>query len=232
MKKPRLAVAILDNGMGLSSTHWGRSMFRAAIAGAFDEWDVMITGISYPYPAGGMNIATHEFMKSDCERMLIIDTDEEFEPRHVKWLLSHSEPYVNGMYPKKKPGLEFPVELIEDGGEPGTSPFAVDPLADGVEPLVEVARCARGFLSVHRSAFELVRPKCGEYLDAHSGEVHVEYWKGQPGGGSEDYNFCDLYRSMGGKVLIDQRCVIFHWGPCKFPIPDTFLNPKLTQPSN
>jgi hypothetical protein len=133
-------------------------------------------------------------------------------------LLSHDVPFVAGIYPKKQVEHTFPMELLDDGGEAGTSPFSPLPLAEGIEPLVEVKRVARGFLSVHRSVFDLMRPTCTSYLDVHSGEEHVEYWKAQQGGGSEDYEFCDRYRALGGKVLVDQRCVVYHWGNIKFPI--------------
>lgn len=222
MSRPKLLFAIIDNGMGLSRTRWGSSMFKLGVSGVLDGFDVNVTEISYPYPAGACNFASHEFMKSDCDRMIIIDTDESFSPVHVRHLLSHSVPFVSGLYAKKEIGLNFPIELLDDGGEEGTSPFAPDPNAEGVEPLVEVARCARGFLNVDRGVFELVKPHRPSYEFAETGEEMVEYWRGLPGGGSEDYEFCDLYRKLGGRVFVDQRIIVDHWGSVKFPIAGTF----------
>lgn len=175
---------------------------------------VVVEGISYPYPDGAQNIASASFMESGCERMVVIDTDEVFTPNDVAMLLSHDVPLVSGIYPLKRPGLEFPIVPLESD----PNPFAEDGRVD----LREVARCARGFLNVHRSVFELMQPHVEKYVCPEKGTEEFLYWKNLPGGHSEDFAFCDLYRKLGGKVMVDHRIRVKHEGSCSYPIPGTY----------
>lgn len=211
MKK--LFLPFIDNGMGLSRTSWAISMFGLALSPVLADYDVIAQGISYPYPDGAMNIATADFLESGADRMLVIDTDEIFSPAHVELLLSHDEPFIAGIYPKKKPGLEFPIVPLESNPEP---------FAPGQPDPVEVARCARGFLNVHRSVFETMRPHVEEITDNETGRKTGLYWRNLPGGHSEDFAFCDLWRSLGGRVLVDKRCTVKHEGSAVYPIPGTY----------
>src|SRR5580700_2342095 len=103
---------VLDNGMGLSQTQWGISMFDAGLT-VLRNHRVSHLSISYPYPDGACNIATAEFLKSPCDAMVIIDTDVIFSPEDLGYLLSHEEePFVAGLYPKKQPGLNFPASPL------------------------------------------------------------------------------------------------------------------------
>lgn len=162
-----------------------------------------------------MCICANEFIESDYDRLIIIDTDESFEPRHVEMLLSHDVPFVAGMYCKKEVGFNLIVDPLGDEW-----PFDGKP--NEGNPLVEVARVARGFVSIHRSVFELMAPAVPKYIDTESNEEKFEFFKGLPGGHSEDFDFCDRYRALGGKIMVDKRIVVKHHGNAMFPIPGTF----------
>ena len=197
----KLFFPIVDNGLGLSRTSWGVSMFALGISSALDNCEITVESLSYPYPDGAMSIVTKLFMESDAERMITIDTDLIFTPRDVSMLLSHDVPFVAGIYPKKVRQLEFPIEPLD----PNTTPselFAPDPFAPGVEPLVEVKSTARGFTNIHRSVFET----CGSQ------------WKNMPDGSSEDFELCQRMRAAGIKVLIDQRILLRHEGSAVYPL--------------
>jgi len=206
MSKP-LFLPIIDNGMGLSRTSWAICMLAAFSGRAFTA-----ASISYPYPDGAMNLATSYFLESDCNEMLVVDTDVVFSRQHIDWLLSHDEPLVFGLYPKKQPGLIYPAEYLESNPEPFS----------GESDLCEVKRTARGFMRVHRSVFEAMKPHVPEYLCAQTSREAHAFWRVLPGGHSEDFAFCDLWRSLGGKILIDRRCVTQHEGSALYPIPGTF----------
>lgn len=165
-----------------------------------------------------MNIAAAEFERTDCEEMILIDTDVIFLPKHLGYLLEHKEPLVFGGYPKKVPGLYFPRELLSE-----ENPFAQNPFAEGVNPLVEVKATARGFMRLHRSVLERMADSVPLVPFFKTGEgVMREYWKNRPGGHSDDYAFCDQWRALGGRVLIDQRITAQHEGSAVYPIPGTF----------
>jgi hypothetical protein len=202
-----LFIPVIDNGMGLSRTSWAFSMLAALNRRSFT-----LQSISYPYPDGAMNIATADFLESDCDEMIVIDTDVVFTRQQLDWMLSHDEPLVFGIYPKKQPGLVFP--CIGLNGE--ENPFQQE------GPLCEVARTARGFMRVHRSVFEKMIPHVEKYTDAQTGREQYCFWKTLLGGHSEDFFFCDLWRSLGGKILVDKRCTAQHEGSAVYPIPGTF----------
>lgn len=212
--KPSLYVPVIDNGGGLSRTSWAMSMMGFCLSEAVRDRKIVFNSISYPYPDGACNIATADFLDSGCDRMLIIDTDEAFEPRHTNMLLSHDVPFVAGMYCKKKPGFELVVDLLPD------TKFPSDPNVG--DPLFEVARVARGFLSVHRSVFKKMADTVPSYTDPETGREQKLFWQCLPGGHSEDFAFCDKWRSLGGKVMVDRRIVVWHDGNARYPIPGTY----------
>ena len=211
--KQKLFLPFIDNGMGLSRTSWALSMFSLALSPVLDAYEIDAQGISYPYPDGAMNIATADFLESGADRMLIIDTDEIFNPSHIELLLSHDVPVISGVYPKKKPGLEFPVVPLESNPAP---------FAEGQPIPVEVARAARGFMAIHRDVFTSLESRAESYIDSETGRSGRIYWPTLPGGHSEDFGFCDLYRSIGGKILVDKHCTAKHEGSCVYPIPGTY----------
>jgi hypothetical protein len=177
-------------------------MFGLGLSGVLDDYEVTAESISYPYPDGTMCLATQMFMDGGFDRMLIIDTDVIFEPRHVAMLLSHDVPFVAGLYPKKVRGLEFPMMPLNERDIPADI-FSDDPKAD---PLVEVAAIARGFCLIKREVFEKVGST----------------WKNMPDGSSEDFELCGRMRAAGIKVLVDQRVTLKHEGSAVYPIPGTF----------
>lgn len=219
MNQPSIFLPVIDNGMGLSRTSWAVSMMALCKSNVFRDRAIDICSVSFPYPDGALNKATNIFMQSGAEEMLIIDTDIIFSPQHVEWLLSHSEPFVAGIYPLKTPGLYFPCKWLTE-----ENPCAVDPHAPEVKPLVEVVHVARGFCRIKREVFETMMYGDGLmiYTDPQSGKESFEYWKTRIGGDSEDFDFCHRYRALGGKVFVDQRVVTQHEGSAVYPIPGTF----------
>jgi hypothetical protein len=205
--KPPLFVPIIDNGMGLSRTSWAFSMI-AALSGRA----MTLQRISYPYPDGSMNIACADFLASDSDEMVVIDTDIIFSRQHLDWLLEHDEPLVFGLYPKKEAGLNFPCETLDATGT----------ICAALGALCEVKRTARGFMRLNRSVLLAMMPHVPVYECAQRGGRHYEFFKTLPGGHSEDFAFCDLWRSLGGRVMVDPRITAQHEGSAVYPIPGTF----------
>lgn len=207
----KIFLPIIDNGGGLSRTGWAISMMGACLS-SIGRRELDIRGISYPYPSGAMNIASNDFMASDCREMLIIDTDILFSPRHLEMLLEHDVPLVAGIYPKKEIGLIYPIVPLP--GNP--DPFK------GTPGLHEVKCAARGFMRIQREVFDTLRPVTPLYRDQELGRNAREYWREQPGGHSEDFAFCNRYRDLGGKVYVDSRVTVQHLGNATYPIKGTF----------
>lgn len=195
---------IIDNGMGLSVTAWAVSMLTAT----HSDRPRIYCHISSPYPGYAMDLAVHHFLKSECDEMVLIDTDLVFTPHHLACLLEHEgEPLVFGAYCKRKVKFELPLAPLPDQPRP----------FDGPGPLCEVARTARGFMRVHRSVFETMAPHVTLVEHSEFGPFR-QFWPNNADGTSEDFAFCDRWRSLGGRILIDKRILVRHAGQVMYPI--------------
>lgn len=177
------------------------------------HYSIEVRHFSNPYPHHSMNLATNYFMDGDCDEMLIIDTDLKFDASDLEKLMSHKEPFVSGLYTKKKPGLDFVAAALPDDRQPFAS--------DGRPPLREFARVAKGFLRLKREVFETLKPHRDVVMDPRDGTNMVEYWRCLPGGHSEDFELCDKWRELGGRVMVDVSVIVQHEGTVLYPILDT-----------
>jgi len=75
-------------------------------------------------------------------------------------------------------------------------------------------------MTIHRSVFEAMEHE-SPIVDIE-GAIMREYWRTLPGGHSEDKEFCQHWRKLGGKILVDQRLCVQHEGSVLYPIPGTF----------
>jgi len=211
--KEKLFIPFMDNGSKSVTAHNHFSMVFAALT-ALKGRDVALASFSHPCPAATGNYATHHFLESNCDRMVIVDLDIQFTPKQLEMLLSHEVPIVAGVYPKKQPGLTLNLQVLNKNH------FAVDDAEIQANPLVEVEWVARGFMTIHRSVFEAMEHE-SPIVDM-DGSIVREYWRTLPGGHSEDKEFCQHWRKLGGKILVDQRLCVQHEGSILFPIPGTY----------
>jgi len=192
---------IIDNGMGLSVTAWAVSML-AAVGRA----DSIFCHVSTPYCGYAMDLATQKFMESDCDEMVLIDTDIVFKPEHLQYLFEHDEPLVFGLYSKRQVKFEAPLIPLPGKERPEQSPGH----------LWEVMKTARGFMRAKRCVFERLEPLAG-VIQTEFGEL-PNHWPTQPDGTSEDFAFCSRWRETGGRILIDKRVFVGHVGQAQFPL--------------
>ncbi len=200
---------LCDNGMRLVRMTWAASMLNLGLSGVLGGRRVMYETFSHPDPSACMNLATSSFLMSGADRMLIIDGDHIFSPQDVARLLSHDLPLVSGVYVKKTLDVQFPILPLDESVPPSE-------LLQGAQEPIEVQCVPRGFLSVHRSVFETLKPHVRYFNDGEN-DIGI-YWQSIPGGMSEDFAFCNLYREHGGRVWIDPTCFVKHEGSCIYPI--------------
>ncbi len=213
-KLASLFFPVMDNGSGSGRIGWAASMFALGCSPVLKGRNVLAETQSYPYPDGNANIATQTFLESGYDEMVIVDADVIFRPQHMAWLLSHDAGLVGGIIPKKKPGLEYSIIPLDSNPDPFTGP----------DDLCEVEVICRGFMRIKREVFELLKghPDVGTGTCLETGRTMWEFWRNVFGGTSDDFNFCRLYRSMGGKVYIDRRCTLQHAGNVTYPIKGTY----------
>lgn len=165
------------------------------------------------------NAAATEFLKSDCTHLLFIDGDISFEPEDVDKLIVSNKDVICSPYPKKYIRLENVVkedhELVD---------FAVSGGVNQVsDNLYEIDSVATGFLLIKREAFEkiLLFNKNISYInDIDAYGIGSKMWDFFKVGinpknrnyDSEDWGFCNLWRSIGEKIYARNDIKLTHWG--------------------
>jgi FkbM family methyltransferase len=176
------------------------------------------------------------FLDSEATHLLFIDTDLIFSPEHVARIVSHGEPIVAGLYPKKQRELGWVCNLLEPSPE-------VD--ARGLQP---VKYAGTGFLCIAREVFEELVDAYHELRydpDEGDGEVgslwdlfKVGVWECPETGYrrylSEDWWFCQLARDSGYEVLMDTQIILKHVGQFIYPFDslESFATPAPTTDEN
>jgi len=157
--------------------------------------------------------------------LMFVDADIGFEPEEIIKLILANKDVCGGLYPKKALPIQYVVNKIPNSEKQGD--------------LVEVSNLGTGFMMIKRSVIDkLVQlhpelhyadaigldPKYDPYkyafFDTSIDEVTREYL-------SEDYHFCKLWRSHGGKIWADLSVRLDHTGYYKFQGDATLLKPHL-----
>ncbi len=162
----------------------------------------------------GRNAIVRDFLLSDCTDLVFIDADVAWQADDLIKLIKYDRDVVAGVYPKRAShDLDFPVWII-----PG-SKLQAD--SDG---LVEVAGAPTGFMKIKRHVLEkfVEANKHRQYMGNGSNSGNDPYttvFERETADGhrwSGDYNFCRLWRKMGGKVFVDPEMHLSHIGEVDF----------------
>lgn len=171
------------------------------------------------------NNLTRDFLKSDSDALLWIDSDIEFDPYHIECLLEHDKPIVAGIYPLKRRELAWCINTAAN------SPM------DSAGPLHEVKYVGTGFMLIRREVFLRIAqayPELRYIEDAKDRQQMFNYWRMEVGLDtdlginrwlSEDWWFCEMWRRIGGKVFVDKRVTLKHHGMIAYPIDQSVLVP-------
>jgi hypothetical protein len=145
------------------------------------------------------NHAVQDFLDSDSDQLIFIDSDVAWEPGDMLKLLTNSEELVGGAYRYKDENEGYPVGWMD---KPELH-------ADPVTGLLEVAMLPAGFLAIKRSVFTKLKEKFPERAYQFGGRVFQAYFHCPPGDG-EDGAFCRDWREVGGKVWLEPRLTLTH----------------------
>lgn len=160
------------------------------------------------------NILTHEFLGSDADKLLMIDSDILFTPEHVKRIVSHEEPLVGGLYAKKEKDGRVCCERLPD----------IDPVPDerGLIPLHYVGT---GFMCATRELLNLMIKRYPEimYLEEGTSKKMHDFWTVGVHEGlrrylTEDWWFCQRTIDLGFRVWGDSQVMLQHEGRAIYPL--------------
>lgn len=165
---------------------------------------------------GSRNVVAARFLHGNGTHLMFIDNDVSAAKGAITRLIDFDVDLVAGVYPKRQDPITFPMRFL-----PGT-----DGPQGHESGLLEVAGVAGGFVCIRRNVIEKMHaahPEL-EYLSRFSptGKARAifdHYWHEDHEGRhrlSEDYAFCERWRNLGGKVLIDPQILMAHTGLKEF----------------
>lgn len=172
------------------------------------------------------NMIAEEFLKSDCDSLMFIDSDMSFSPDDVIRLLAFNQerPIVAGAYEARKKGKIYILTLDDDNGQ-----IVMDSMG-----LVKAKRVATGFMMIRRDVFTKLAELHPEWLhkDVNSDALMYSFFdfKVTPEGYiGEDFLFCERAIDAGFTVWIDPTIKLGHMGIHEFEsdFGNDILYPKL-----
>ena len=168
------------------------------------------------------NLLVHEALKfEDLTGILFLDADQGVSGEDILSMVESGKDIIGAVTPKKSINwkhVKNAALLNKENLETYSGNFVVEFESSGeefeisyVEP-VEVRHTGTGLLYVSAKVFEDLKPLCETYINSKfsaiaPGEEIVEYFntsitKEDKDYLSEDYNFCEMWKSMGNSVWI------------------------------
>jgi hypothetical protein len=165
--------------------------------------------------AQARNQLVTEFMDSEFDRLVFVDSDITWDMGALIKLAHHKAEYVAGIYRLKRQNESYPVSWKRsDKGEE---------LWVNENGLIEVEGVATGFLALSRSVFTKFLAAYPEKdLTTQNGKkCHAFFTMPFVDGHlfGEDLNFSREWILMGGKIFIDPEIALTHWdfNPTPYP---------------
>jgi len=155
------------------------------------------------HPAMGRNQLAQEFMDSDADRLIFLDSDVTCNVGDILKLAHTPVDFVGGAYRYKIAEESYPVGWLE-GKE----------LWSDALGLIEVAALPGGFLSLSKNVFTKLKEAFPDRGYEHFGNKAHCYFQMLFTDGrlcGEDSYFCKEWRDIGGKVYLNPEVNLTHW---------------------
>lgn len=138
-------------------------------------------------------------LENNCDDLIFVDADQEWNPEWIFRLLEHNVDLVGGAVPKKSDTeIDYNIKLMAEG------------IYSPVNHLIQVQSVGTGFLRLSRAALQAVWD-ISEPLNNGSRMVFdVQIMDGEMV--SEDNVFCAKWRTTGGRVWVDPSMTCNHIG--------------------
>jgi len=164
------------------------------------------------------NRVAAEFLASDCDTLLQIDTDIAFDPKDMLKMLQRDLPIVGGMYALKRVEQRWCMNKLKGKRIKKDGTFQVKYLGTGM-------------LSVKREVFEkMISFKVAKEYSSDDNEKNMKRWDFFQNGVaydkelkrdrylSEDWYFCETAIKLGYKIIADTKNVGRHYGEACYPL--------------
>jgi hypothetical protein len=180
------------------------------------------------------NTLTEAFLRTDGTHLLFIDADEGFEPSGILKMIEENVEVIGAAVPMK--GLNWKrVQEAALAGQPNLENFTaiynvniknkkdLESLKSNPEKIVEVHNIGTGLMLIKREVFEELKDITETYKSDQQSLLGIKYddeihnfWNISVDENkrllSEDYNFCNMWKSKGHKVYLAPYVKVVHAG--------------------
>jgi hypothetical protein len=172
------------------------------------EWSIGTSTNDILLPRAKNTLVSKFLEQPDSTHLMFIDGEIAWEPWHLMVLLNRKVDVIGGLYPTKTIPIRWVVNTFEGAEE-------------GEDGLHEVSRVGSGFMLVKREVFDTLSKHPSVVQYKNEGEVGTEqpvlrtYFESGVKNElyvNDDWNFCDNWRSMGGKIYVDKRVMLSQRG--------------------
>jgi hypothetical protein len=160
------------------------------------------------------NVLAAMFMDSGCTDMIWIDDDMAWESSDILRLLASEQDMICGGYRKKLDNYKETDPLAWC-----CHPFDDRPIHKDETGAIEIPHVGFGFMKTSRKVFETIiekKPDLPNTICPTTKRHIYRFFHFDGLGVSEDYAFCEMWRSVGGSVWIDPEIDLAHTGEYSF----------------
>jgi len=179
----------------------------------------------------GRNELVRMFLEKGMDYLMFIDADIAYDGQAVATLLAADRDIACGIYPKKE--IDWgQVEKAAKGGKESlkdySGSFVFNMAGEDVESdedgMIEVRHGGTGFMLIKRKVFEDLAPYVKTYRTSTAKDENGEFYKPltkeyfktsiDSTGAllSEDYDFCEMWRTLMGKIYANPFIQLSHVG--------------------
>ena len=180
------------------------------------------------------NVCASAFMKSKCTHMIFIDSDIQFKASDVIQMISTNVDLIGGSYPTKninstlfeanKTKSTLYKDVISKSVNYTSKQFK-SKITEKNKKHLECSFIATGFMLIKQTVFKNIIEACGEaikyrndipaYTQHTVNDELYDFFQTKiidKKYMSEDYGFCKLWESIGGKIYTDLTIKLNHIG--------------------
>ncbi len=186
-----------------------------------------------PLVTQSINLCVQAFLNSNMSHMLFVDSDIEFDPTSIEWMIKSDKDIVLTPYPMKVFDWNKAKKMSEESGrslEECPHLYCLDfpdsQNIESVDGLVEITKGPAGCMLIKRGVFDKMikeyphlkidQKQLVNGIMSTSGNIYnfFDSWFDSKTGLflGEDYAFCQRWTDIGGKIYANVDAYITHHG--------------------